>query len=303
MDDIHFAITNSLKNQVECVFSDLNADNLVFRIRLVNSKALLESKKKSLDQTDEIYMLKNLQENILNNIILKGIKGIPKIIIRTIKSYMVEKEGNYVPEDIWVLDTVGSNLQEILAIDFIDTERTYSNDIQEVYRTFGIEAARQCIYNELVEAFSDTTYINYHHISMLCDRMCATQKMVSIFRHGINNDDIGPIAKASFEETPEMFLKAARHAELDLMTGVSSNIMCGQEGYYGTGSFQVLLNIDEMNKLGSATLEEKINIDDMLQIENPNDICSKQNIIINSSTDYINANNTGDVDDDYELDF
>ena len=303
MDDIHFAINNSLKNQVECVFSDLNADNLVFRIRLVNSKALLASKKKSLDQTDEIYMLKNLQENILNNIILKGVKGIPKIIIRTIKSYMVEKDGNYVPEDIWVLDTVGSNLKEILAIDYIDTERTYSNDIQEVYRTLGIEAARQCIYNELAEAFSDTTYINYHHMSMLCDRMCATKKMVSIFRHGINNDDIGPIAKASFEETPEMFLKAARHAELDLMTGVSSNIMCGQDGYYGTGSFQVLLNIDEMNKLGSAMLEEKINIDDMLNIENPNDVCSKQNIVINSSTDYINSNNTGDVDDDYELDF
>lgn len=303
MDDIHFAISNSLKNQVECVFSDLNDDNLVFRIRLINSKALLSSKKKSLDQTDEIYMLKNLQENILNNIILKGIKGIPKIIIRTIKNYMVEKDGNYVPEDIWVLDTVGSNLKDILAIDSIDMERTYSNDIQEVYRTLGIEAARQCIYNELAEAFSDTTYINYHHMSMLCDRMCATKKMVSIFRHGINNDDIGPIAKASFEETPEMFLKAARHAELDLMTGVSSNIMCGQEGYYGTGSFQVMLNIDEMNKLGSQQLEQQINIDDMLQIEDPNDICSKQNIIINSNTDYINSNNTGDIDDDYDLDF
>jgi len=303
MDDIHFALTNSLKNQVECVFSDLNADNLVFRIRLVNSKALLASKKKGLDQTDEIYMLKNLQDNILNNIILKGIKGIPKIIIRTIKNYMVEKDGNYVPEDIWVLDTVGSNLKEILAIDYIDTARTYSNDIQETYRTLGIEAARQCIYNELSEAFSDTTYINYHHMSMLCDRMCATQKMVSIFRHGINNDDIGPIAKASFEETPEMFLRAARHAELDVMTGVSSNIMCGQEGYYGTGSFQVLLNIDEMNKLGAAKLEQKINIEDMLQIENPNDVCSKQNIIINSSADYINSANTGAIDDDYELDF
>ena len=303
MDDIHFALTNSLKNQVECVFSDLNADNLIFRIRLVNSKALLASKKKGLDQTDEIYMLKNLQDNILNNIILKGIKGIPKIIIRTIKNYMVEKDGNYVPEDIWVLDTVGSNLKEILAIDYIDTARTYSNDIREIYRTLGIEAARQCIYNELAEAFSDTTYINYHHMSLLCDRMCATQKMVSIFRHGINNDDIGPIAKASFEETPEMFLRAARHAELDVMTGVSSNIMCGQEGYYGTGSFQVLLNIDEMNKLGAAKLEQKINIDDMLQIENPNDVCAKKNIMINSSTDYINGNNTGVIDDDYELDF
>ena len=45
---------------------------------------------------------------------------------------------------------------------------------------------------------------------MLCDRMTATKNMVSIFRHGINNDDIGPIAKASFEETPEMFLKSSQ---------------------------------------------------------------------------------------------
>ena len=36
------------------------------------------------------------------------------------------------------------------------------------------------------------------------------------------------------------------------MTGVSSNVMCGQEGYYGTSSFQVLLNIDEINKLGDV---------------------------------------------------
>ena len=32
MDDVHFAITNSLKNEVECVISDLNSDNLIFRI-------------------------------------------------------------------------------------------------------------------------------------------------------------------------------------------------------------------------------------------------------------------------------
>jgi len=303
MDDIHFAINNSLKSTVQCVFSDLNSDNLIFRIRLINSKALMTSKKKSLDQSDEIYLLKNLQENILDNIILKGIKGIPRIIIRTIKNYMVEKDGNYVPEDIWVLDTVGSNLKDILAIDYIDGKRTYSNAIQEVYKTLGIEAARQCIYNELSEAFSDTTYINYHHMSMLCDRMCATKKMVSIFRHGINNDDIGPIAKASFEETPEMFLKAARHAELDLLTGVSANIMCGQDGYFGTSSFQVLLNIDEMNKLGDIELEEKTNIDDMLHIENPDDVCSKENITISGTTSHINSNNTGEIDDDYDLDF
>ena len=41
----------------------------------------------------------------------------------------------------------------------------------------------------------------------------------------------------------------------------------------------------------------------MLQIENPDDICSKENIVISSTTSHINANNTGDVDDDYDLDF
>ena len=65
-------------------------------------------------------------------------------------------------------------------------------------------------------------------MSILCDRMTCADKMISIFRHGINNDDIGPIAKASFEETPEMFLRAARHGELDPMRGVSANVMCGQ---------------------------------------------------------------------------
>ena len=170
-----------------------------------------------------------------------------------------------------------------MARDDIDTKRTYSNDIREVYRTLGIEAARKCILTELEDAFSDTTYINYHHLTMLCDRICATKKMVSVFRHGINSDDIGPIAKASFEETPEMFLRAARHAELDLMTGVSANIMCGQDGYFGTGAFQVLLDINEVNKLEAKTLEEKINVEDMLKIENENDYCSKNNIKINDN--------------------
>ena len=303
MDDIHFALKNSLKNSISCVFSDLNADKLVFRIRLENSKAMMNSNQKSLDQTDQIYMLKNLQDNILNNIILKGIKGIPKIIIRKVTNQLIKKDGNYVPDDIWVLDTVGKNLKEILANENINVNKTYSNDIQEVYHTLGIEAARKCILTELEEAFADTSYINYHHLSMLCDRMCATKKMVSVFRHGINNDDIGPIAKASFEETPEMFLRAARHAELDLMTGVSSNIMCGQEGYFGTGSFQVMLNVDEVSKMESKELEKKLDVNSLLEIEDDSEFCSKNNIKITDNSNLISGVDTGNIVDDYDMGF
>ena len=90
---------------------------------------------------------------------------------------------------------------------------------------------------------------------MLCDRMCCNDKMVSVFRHGINNDNIGPIAKASFEETPEMFLKAARHGELDMMRGVSANVMCGQEGFFGTSAFQVMLDMDKLQEFNAINVD------------------------------------------------
>jgi DNA-directed RNA polymerase II subunit RPB1 len=298
MDDIHFALKNVIKDNVKCIFSDFNADTLIFRLRL--SSQYINNKKASLDQSDEIYMLKNVQENLLTNIILKGVKKIPKVIIRKITNHLVERDGEYVSENIWVLDTVGTNLKELLNLEYIDYKRTFSNDIQEVYRVLGIEAARQCIYNELEEAYHDAGYINYHHIALLCDRICATCKMVSIFRHGINNDDIGPIAKASFEETPEMFLRAARHAELDLMTGVSSNIMCGQDGYFGTSTFQVLLNMNEMMKLGEKEYKEE-GVDDEF-IFDDDDACSKKNIEIKSTAYNKTNNTTNNAIDDYDLD-
>ena len=158
-----------------------------------------------------------------------------------------------------------------------------------------------CTKNELLEAI-DGTYINYHHTSMLADRMTCSKKLISIFRHGINNDDIGPIAKASFEETPEMFLKAARHAELDLMTGVSSNIMCGQFGYFGTGSFQVLLNTQKLSAIQSSVeYKKKSSVEDILD-EDESGECSVNNISIANTTVNLNESNTGQLDDDYDLD-
>ena len=302
MDDVHFAIKNSYKVDTQCLYSDMNSKQLIFRVRISDNKLLSGSKKKSLDQSDQIYMLKNIQENMLDNIIIRGVKNIPKIIIRKVSNYLKIKDTTYEPEDIWVLDTVGSNLMDILALDNIDVNRTTSNDIQEIYKVLGIEAARQSIYNELDESFE--SYINFHHMSVLCDRMCATKKMVSIFRHGINNDDIGPIAKASFEETPEMFLRAAKHAELDIMTGISANIMCGQQGYYGTSSFDIMLDINEISKLKSKNMEKKFDIDNLMdEIDNSEDFCSANNIKIDDGSSQIKSKNTGNIDDDYDMGF
>jgi len=249
MDDVHFAIKNSHGDDVSCIYADYNADKLVFRLRMnnINGKKPLKPKENPLDQSDKIYLLKAFQDQLLNNIVLRGLKNISKVTLRKLMDTLHKEDGAYVKKETWVLDTKGTNLMDVLALDYIDVNRTISDDIQEIHSVLGIEAAREALLSEMTGVFeNDGTYINYHHLSLLCDRMTASSHMVSIFRHGINNDNIGPIAKASFEETPEMFLKAARHAELDQMRGISANVMCGQEGYYGTSSFQVMLDLPQM---------------------------------------------------------
>ena len=310
MDDINFTINNCYEGEIKCVYSDYNSDKLLFRIRMndviKNSSKGGQKKTKinPLDQSDQIYILKNFQDQLLNNVVLRGIKGINKVILRKIQDNVFEKNGVYNKKDIWVLDTIGTNLLEVLSLDYIDNKRTFSNDVVEIYNVLGIEAARQAILNELVDVISfDGTYINYHNYSVLCDRMTFTSKMISIFRHGINKDDIGPIAKASFEETPEMFLKAARHAELDTLRGVSANVMCGQEGFFGTSAFQVILNIEEMQRLENTSdyvqKDENIAIEEFFgEAENPDDSCSISKIAIQNNVISIKVEDTGD-DDNY----
>lgn len=322
MDDIHFAIKNSYGNEVSCAFSDYNDDNLVFRLRMENIVQNKKSggggagfgsggghKQNPLDQSDHIYMIKSFQDQLLNNIVLRGVKGIKKVMLRKIKNTLTKADGVYTKKDSWVLDTTGTNLVHMLGLDYIDAKRTVSNDIQEVYRVFGIEAARQAIYNELAEVFDDSP-INYHHVSLLCDRMTVSSSMISIFRHGINSDDIGPIAKASFEETPEMFLKAARHAELDPMRGISANVMCGQEGYYGTSAFQVLVNIDEMMKQEAVEyrhtdvneeIEGAFKANSSVGLDT--DKCGIPKMAIQSCVDNVKKVRLGKVDDDYDVGF
>ena len=307
MDDVHFAIKNTYHDDVNCLYNDYNSDKLVFHIRLTN-KSKKANVQKSLDQSDEIYILQNFQTEILDNLVLRGIKHISRVIPRKITDSLVEEDGAFVKKVTWVIDTVGTNLLDVLGLDYIDANRSYTNDIQEIYRVLGIEAARQAIFNEISEVIEfDSTYINYHHLSVLCDRMTCNSKMVSIFRHGINNDNIGPIAKASFEETPEMFLKAARHAELDSMRGVSANVMCGQEGFFGTSAFQTVLDIDEMVKLSSQQWKSQNEAADIEaafgDVEDTSDQCSVGNIAIKSNIHSIQPTNVGSQDDDYDMGF
>jgi DNA-directed RNA polymerase beta' subunit len=312
MDDIHFTLKNSYGQTIQCIFSDYNSDKLIFRIRMNNiikQKTSTLSKKikvNPLDQTDQIYFIKNFQEELLKNIVLRGVRGIDKVILRKLKDNKEETSGIFVKKEIWVLDTIGTNLLEVLGLNYINQNKTFSNDIVETFNVLGIEAARQVIYNELSEVLEfDGTYINYHHMALLVDRMTYASNIISVFRHGINNDDTGPIAKASFEETNGQFLRAARHAELDNMRGVSANVMVGSTGFYGTSSFDIVLDMNYMSKLEENSKisfeSEEENIEKLFKLsqKDKEGYCSIQNIKIDNNIININTKNLGDMNDNY----
>ena len=298
VEEIHYVLMTIYHDTITCFYNDVNDEELIFRIRL-NIKN--KSKPASLDEEDHIYMVKSFQDDLLNNIVLRGVDGIKQVHLRKINNYMSynSETGDYDKKDICVLDTFGSNLLDILSLDYIDSDRTFSNNIIETQKILGVEAARKCLFNETIDVIEFDSYINHHHIAMLCDRMSYNEKMTSIFRHGINRDNIGPIAKATFEETTEIFLNAAKHGELDEMRGVSSNVMCGQEGFYGTSAFSVYLNTIEMEKLSEHQDYDTDDEDIFEMLKQTDDGCTTDKLKIHHN---IISNIHTVPDNDYEMD-
>jgi hypothetical protein len=134
--------------------------------------------------------------------------------------------------------TSGSNLYDILVMEEVDFQRTRSSNLIEVFEIFGIEAARTILIEEMYENLEKN--INIRHIELLADLMTYRGHLMQIDRHGINrSDDNGFIAKASFEEVTDIFVKAATFGEKDKMQGVSANITTAQLCPIGTNFFEV----------------------------------------------------------------
>jgi len=265
MIDIYTKLNMAYDKYIDCVYSDDNAEECVFRIKLT------EIALKDIDQKDEIATIKAIEHNIVHQIILKGYKGIKKVSLNKKKYTKYNEENNKFDNIVeWVLDTDGTNLMDILANQNIDSSRTISNDIREIYDTLGIEAARNALYKELVAVTSEGS-MNYRHMSLLIDTMTYKGQLMSIDRHGINRGDIGPLAKSSFEETTDMLINASIFAEYDKVNGVSANVMLGQQPPCGTGDSRIMIDEEHMLELLKDVADVSQELDD-IEEEDESDI-------------------------------
>ena len=111
-------------------------------------------------------------------------------------------------------------------------------------QVLGIEAVRKSVEKEMNTVLQFYgLYVNYRHLALLCDVMTAKGHLMAITRHGINRQDTGALMRCSFEETVDVLMDAASHAEVDPMRGVSENIIMGQLPRLGTGKLGMNIQV------------------------------------------------------------
>ena len=313
MEDVYLSIMEYDKTKINFVFSDDNSKELIGRISILTDLQGTEelgivNLNGLLDQSDVITTFKNIETALINNVVIKGIKGITNIVMDEETKYtkidleyniaMIDeyhkKSKNKTPSEedkkelsdmkqevkTWVLESDGINILELMNSEYVDHTRTISNDIHEINNTFGIEAAREALIEMMEELFEE--YINLRHIGLLCDIMTNKGILTPINRQGINIGDTGPLGKCSFEDTTDQLIKAGIYGDIDHLQGVSSNIMLGQLIHSGTGMCDILLDeqkliesLENINQTAEDFIEvSENNIDSLMEDDNEYDYCN-----------------------------
>ena len=227
-------------------------------------------------------ILLDIQNMILYEFQLKGISyisDVPEIDKKLLINFN-EETGDLENKQEYIITTDGVNMNKLRYIRNVDINRTYCNEINTIYKLYGIKAARKALLKEINMVFSGDNKLNYHHISILCDVMTNTGEIVSIDRHGFGRMDTDPLSKASFERTVEMLVNSAVFGEVDKVQSVSSRLIMGRAIKCGTGFPEILMDNDILenteyndmeitskikNSIDTLKLNENSLIDDILE--------------------------------------
>ncbi|CAD6232211.1 GSCOCG00001801001-RA-CDS [Cotesia congregata] len=253
MEQIAEKINAGFGDDLNCIFNDDNAEKLVLRIRIMNSEdnKFHEGEEEIADKMEDDMFLRCIEANMLSDMTLQGIETIGKVYMHlpqtdAKKRIIITDTGEFKAIAEWLLETDGTSLMKVLSERDVDPVRTFSNDICEIFQVLGIEAVRKSVEKEMNAVLQFYgLYVNYRHLALLCDVMTAKGHLMAITRHGINRQDTGALMRCSFEETVDVLLDAASHAEVDPMRGVSENIIMGQLPRIGTGCFDLLLDAEK----------------------------------------------------------
>ncbi|MEM0480708.1 MAG: DNA-directed RNA polymerase subunit A'' [Candidatus Aenigmatarchaeota archaeon] len=175
-----------------------------------------------------IKELRRLRDRI-GSMVFKGIKGIETAIV-------------YKEKDDWIIQTIGSNLKEVLQIEEVDETRTISNNPHEVAEVLGIEAARNLLLMEVMKVLQQQGLdVNLRFLFIIADTMTFNGTISPIGRYGVAGRKYSILARAGFEETVKNIVNASVRRAKDELKSSFENLMIGNVVPIGTGAVEITL--------------------------------------------------------------
>ncbi|RLG21039.1 DNA-directed RNA polymerase subunit A'', partial [Methanosarcinales archaeon] len=187
---------------------------------------------------------------LIEGITFKGIKNVSRVVIQ-------KKDDEYVLYAQYRYKSVEKKsktrktpLEQVLSIPEVDASRTKTNHIMEMAEVFGIEAARNSIVEEAMDTLREQGLnVDVRHIMLVADTMTVDGEVKAIGRHGVSGEKASVLARAAFEETVNHILEAGVRGEVDILDGVTENVIVGQPVKLGTGDVHlVAIPIGEIMK-------------------------------------------------------
>ncbi|AMD21065.1 HEL216Cp [Eremothecium sinecaudum] len=178
--------------------------------------------------TEKLLMI-NIVENICRQSVIREVPHIDRCIYPEAES------------DKRALVTEGVNFQAMWDQDaFIDVNGITSNDVAAVLKTYGVEAARNTIVNEINNVFSRYAIsVSFRHLDLIADMMTRQGSYLAFNRQGMESST-SALMKMSYETTCQFLTKAVLDNEHEELKSPSARIVLGKLNAVGTGAFDVL---------------------------------------------------------------
>jgi len=163
---------------------------------------------------------------------------------KTLVSFRPKIERAFINDEIGrgrCLQTAGCNFEELWNLDEVNHDGLKSNDIWAVRCSYGVEAARMCIVDEIRGVFAVYGInVDPRHLTLIADYMTFDGGYKAMNRGGMA-DASSSFLQMSFETTANFMVEAALNTRDDLMASPSANIVLGRPIKHGTGAFDCIV--------------------------------------------------------------
>ena len=169
----------------------------------------------------------NIVYNFTNSIV---VHGVPEI-------------DNFIPEQVtlhtkagkvrrWAVTTLGSNLARVLRHPWVDTRHSYSNDVTEMGKIFGLHAARKALVREFTAVMSGM--LDDRHIKLIA-RVMSSDLVIKGMKILQMGQAVPPLQRAAFEQGPQQMAEYCARGAVDRAEVICGAVLANKRLSSGTG--------------------------------------------------------------------